>query len=416
MSMSKAVYSHRTSDGLLNIPLSTIAWLTCVNLAMFGEAIQNLTGFSYCDEAATLLLAAAMAARLVKGDAFSSPSAKKGAVAASTSLLLFLAVGFLGNLSGDAGAQLPAILTDAFTCAKFPIALIASVCVFADRHDLAVLFEAEAKLIMLVMFVLAVANLAFDFGMGSEARFGFRSSFSFVFSHPTYLVICAVGLSVVLMGHHSSNMLWIAMALFVAALSLRSKGIVYAAVCLFLLLTFGTRNKLTLLHVLLGGSVALVIGWDQYVNYYQSTGYARAELARQAFSVAGDYFPLGSGFATYGSAVTADLENYSMLYYRYGLSNVWGLAPGATVFLSDTFWPTVLGEFGWFGLLLYAACLIALFLLCCRSGGGARLPVVCCFAYLLISSTSESAFFNPGSVYLAMCIGIAIAIVRGRSQ
>ena len=173
-------------------------------------------------------------------------------------------------------------------------------------------------------------------------------------------------------------------------------------------MTFGKSNRLSVVHIALGLTAVALIGMDQYINYYQSAGYARGELARQAIAVANDYFPLGTGFATYGSAVTAQIDNYSPLYYAYGLSAVWGLAPGAASFLSDTFWPTVLAQFGYFGLVAFAALLIALFAMCYKAGGGSRLPVICIFAYLLISSTSESSFFNPSAAYLAMCAGLAI--------
>ena len=201
---------------------------------------------------------------------------------------------------------------------------------------------------------------------------------------------------------------FIVMGMLVVLLSLRSKGFAFAGVCLLLLLTFGKSNRLSVVHIALGLAAVALIGMDQYINYYQSAGYARGELARQAIAVANDYFPLGTGFATYGSAVTAQIDNYSPLYYTYGLSTVWGLAPGAASFLSDTFWPTVLAQFGYFGLIAFAALLIALFVMCYKAGGGSRLPVICIFAYLLISSTSESSFFNPSAVYLAMCAGLAI--------
>lgn len=201
---------------------------------------------------------------------------------------------------------------------------------------------------------------------------------------------------------------FIVMGMLVVLLSLRSKGFAFAAVCLLLLLTFGKSNRLSVVHIALGLVAVALIGMDQYINYYQSAGYARGELARQAIAVANDYFPLGTGFATYGSAVTAQIDNYSPLYYAYGLSTVWGLAPGAASFLSDTFWPTVLAQFGYFGLVAFAALLIALFVMCYKAGGGSRLPVICVFAYLLISSTSESSFFNPSAAYLAMCAGLAI--------
>lgn len=400
--------ASRRSSLLLETSVVDLALLLFLNLALFGEAIQGATGFSYCDEIATIAVVCA---------AFFRFHASKNALAdgMSTSsrlalvwLLVVVSTAFLGNAFCGVHASTAAILTDFLTCCKFPIALIASIYAFACPERLSALFEIEAKILLVVMTVLGIGNLFFDFGMGSEARFGIRASFTFVFDHPTYLVFCAAGLTAFLMKDREHNMPFIVMGMLVVLLSLRSKGFAFAGVCFLLLLTFGKSNRLSVVHIALGLAAAALIGMDQYINYYQSAGYARGELARQAIAVANDYFPFGTGFATYGSAVTSQIDNYSPLYYTYGLSTVWGLAPGAASFLSDTFWPTVLAQFGYFGLTAFAALLITLFVMCYKAGGGSRLSVICIFAYLLISSTSESSFFNPSAVYLAMCAGLAI--------
>jgi hypothetical protein len=244
--------------------------------------------------------------------------------------------------------------------------------------------------------------------MGTDPRYGLRASFKAVYGHPTYLVFACVGLSVVLLADRKRNARWIVMLLAVAVLSLRTKGIAWAALTAVLMATFGRRERLTALHAAACAGLALLIGYDQYESYFQHDGYARTELVRASLEVAADHPVLGPGFATFGSAVTAEPAYYSVLYYRYGLSSVWGLAYGSTGFLSDTFWPIVLGQFSWVGLLLYAGMLACLFMFAYGARAGTRLATVCCFAYLLISSTSESAFFNPASVYLAFCLGLAL--------
>lgn len=397
----------RRSSLFLETSVVDLALLLFLNSALFGEAIQAATGFSYCDEIATIAVVCAAYFRFHASKNALADSMSTSSRLALVCLFAVVSAAFLGNAFCGVHGSTAAILTDFLTCCKLSIALIASIYAFACSERLSALFEIEAKILLVVMTVLGIGNLFFDFGMGSEARFGIRASFTFVFDHPTYLVFCAAGLTAFLMKDRERNMPFIVMGMFVVLLSLRSKGFAFAGVCLLLLLTFGKSNRLSVVHIALGLATVALIGMDQYTNYYQSAGYARGELARQAIAVANDYFPLGTGFATYGSAVTAQIDNYSPLYYMYGLSTVWGLAPGAASFLSDTFWPTVLAQFGYFGLIAFVALLIALFVMCYKAGGS-RLPVICIFAYLLISSTSESSFFNPSAVYLAMCVGLAI--------
>ena len=367
LSMSHAA---RRIPLVLETSIADLVLLVIVNMALFGEAIQAASGFSYCDELATVAVVVAAFLRFRESNAILPSGISASVEIAFVCLLLVTFAAFLGNGLFCIQSSTAAIVTDFLTCWKFPITLIASLYAFALSEKLSLLFEAETKLLLVVMTVLGIGNLFFDFGMGSEARFGIRASFMFVFDHPTYLVFCAAGLTAFLMRDRSRNMPFIIMGIFIVSLSLRSKGFAFAGICVLLLLTFGKRNKLSLWHVALGVVAVALIGFDQYANYYQSAGSARAELARQSLAVANDYFPFGTGFATYGSAVTAQYEYYSPLYYSYGLSTVWGLAPGATSFLSDTFWPTVIAQFGYFGLIAFAALLIALFFVCYKAGGG----------------------------------------------
>ena len=66
---------------------------------------------------------------------------------------------------------------------------------------------------------------------------------------------------------------------------------------------------------------------------------------------ANTYFPFGSGFATFGSDQAA--RNYSRLYYQYGFNSLFGMNIDDGSFLSDTFWPMAIGQFGWIGSFVY---------------------------------------------------------------
>ena len=388
----------RRSSLFLETSVVDLALLLFLNLALFGEAIQAATGFSYCDEIATIAVVCAAYFRFHASKNALAESMSTSSRLALVCLFAVVSAAFLGNVFCGVHASTAAILTDFLTCCKFSIALIASIYAFACSERLSALFEIEAKILLVVMTVLGIGNLFFDFGMGSEARFGIRASFTFVFDHPTYLVFCAAGLTAFLMKDRERNMPFIVMGMFVVLLSLRSKGFAFAGVCLLLLLTFGKSNRLSVVHIALGLAVVALIGMDQYINYYQSAGYARGELARQAIAVANDYFPLGTGFATYGSAVTAQIDNYSPLYYMYGLSTVWGLAPGAASFLSDTFWPTVLAQFGYFGLIAFVALLIALFVMYYKAGGLASQ------SFVFLPTSSSQARLRARSLTRALSI------------
>lgn len=390
--------------------LADLGWLLVFNLLMFQAPIQNATGFTYIDESATLIAIAAYTIERLR----SSGNNDKAGILASRCLLclgLVVAVGLLSNLFSGVSAAASSIAIDMFTCIKFPVALICITLVFRNKTQLLRAVEGECKALVAVLLFFGVLNLFVQIGdFGVDPRYGIRS-FRFIFIHPEMLNFVCVGILLILAQDYRKNMKWIIATLFIICLSLRSKGIAFAAIALLLMLTWGRGGRLNLAQIAVGAVAAFAIGWDQYKYYFKSTGFARSELNRVAVVLANRFFPLGSGFATYGSSITSGLSNYSPLYYEYGLSTVYGLEPGQTAFLSDTFWPIVIGQFGWLGFVMY--CLTIGFL--CRwaynfaSSKGQRLAVVLCFVFLLISSTAESAFFHPNAIFLAMCLGLALA-------
>lgn len=79
--------------------------------------------------------------------------------------------------------------------------------------------------------------------------------------------------------------------------------------------------------------------------------HARNILALGSVKISMDYFPLGVGFGRYGSWMS--WVYYSPIYFKYGLSTIWGLSPSHPNFIADTFWPMVLGETGIIGFISY---------------------------------------------------------------
>jgi hypothetical protein len=87
---------------------------------------------------------------------------------------------------------------------------------------------------------------------------------------------------------------------------------------------------------------------------------ARIRLIFDAPAVALAHFPFGAGFGRFGSAIAR--QNYSPEYYDLGYPQVWGLGPTAEngKFLTDTFWPAIVGEAGFLGFIFYAGGIVAI--------------------------------------------------------
>lgn len=127
----------------------------------------------------------------------------------------------------------------------------------------------------------------------------------------------------------------------------------------------GLKAKAVLLLTLVI-PIALVVAWepltqvvtntyDEYFTNIDST--ARTTMTIDSVVLAAAAFPFGVGLGRFGSAVAA--SNYSPLYEELGYTRIYGMGPGERGgFLTDTFWPSVVAETGFLGLLFYLAGLI----------------------------------------------------------
>lgn len=395
-----------------NIKVFDMVVLAVLNLLFFEGPIQDATGFSYIDELAMVGLALPA---VVSGKVKRLFGEDRAVVAL---FLAVCAIGLCGNLVFRVQGSVGGIFTDVVALLKFPFTLLACYALFTGRSTLRGVMLAEAKLLVAVLAVLALANLAFDFGMRSSGRYGIPA-FQGFWGHPTYLVFACVGLVALLTVDFRANRFWIALALLVIASSLRSKGFVLIGIYIAMILFVGKgRVKVNAATVLAVLALAILIGWDAFSIYYVNAGdgWARNELQKTSLLVTRDYAPFGSGFATF--ATNSSGVYYSPLYYAYGLSQVYGLTPLNYSYMSDTFWPAILGQFGLGGFVLFILALTFVYRGIKRRAAdkyvfiAALLPVL----YLLVSSAAESAFFNPYSVYLAFCTALACISLAGEER
>lgn len=126
----------------------------------------------------------------------------------------------------------------------------------------------------------------------------------------------------------------------------------------------GIMRYLTFSRALIIAGICLLtiaVGWNK-IEYYFITGnsstfdpnviesFARPVLFVHGAMIIADFIPFGSGLASF--ATFASVENYSSLYYKYGLDKVWGMSPEMPDFICDAFYPS-LAQFGLVGLGLF---------------------------------------------------------------
>lgn len=364
---------------------------------------ERFAPFSYLDELAVILLAVFI---LVEGKA---GELLRGAIPQVVSIVAFCIIGLLSNFISGIATSAVAISIDAFTCLKFPLTVIMASVIFRNKQNLLEAAIWCGKVLIIIVAVFCPINQFFNIGMGSDYRFGVKS-YAFVFTHPTFLSWFLAGILLLFLGRKNEvSGSWIALTLFLICSTMRSKAIGFSVVVSVLLPAINRGKRAAIAAFIVGGAAALALAWGQILYYYTGDGFARADLSVTSLEIAGDYAPLGSGFATFGSNITSNPKYYSQLYYDYGLSEVWGLTPDDASFVSDSFWPTIIAQFGWVGLASYVTMMgLLVAYQYQRASNSVTRILLCAYSYLLISTTGESAFFNPSSVGLAMCLCLAI--------
>ena len=212
-------------------------------------------------------------------------------------------------------------------------------------------------------------------------------------------------------------------AILIMLLGLASGKSKYFGECVcFIALVMFVKSKInftsvsTLLKLAALGAVVIFFTWTKFNAYYVEGFQEEAQaMARPATYETGmtimfkDYIPFGSGLGSFGTAAAA--KEYSPLYYKYNLNEIWGLDPTNPMFLADAFYPT-LAEFGIVGLFFF------LWFWKRRLWEANKIPnliyyrmALMCILALALESTADSSYLSgKGMGYfmiLALCLNSA---------
>ena len=190
----------------------------------------------------------------------------------------------------------------------------------------------------------------------------------------------------------------------------------FIALVMFVKSRINFTSVSTLLKVGALGAVVIFFTWTKFNAYYVEGFQEDAQaMARPATYETGmqimfhDYVPFGSGLGSFGTAAAA--KEYSPLYFKYHLNEIWGLDPTNPMFLADAFYPTM-AEYGIVGLFFF------LWFWKRRLWEANKIPnliyyrmALMCILALALESTADSSYLSgKGMGYfmiLALCLNSA---------
>lgn len=377
---------------------------------LFSNSLERVVPQAkYIDE---LLLFAFLLAAVVKicVDEVSLDGWNRYDLALAVMLFLFLLTGTASTLLNGSDTSLTAVVKDLVLCGKFFAVFLCGKLLFltADREEMFRRLRRMTRLLVTVIFLCGILSLFVNIGMGDQVRFGLRS-YRFLFTHYMFLVYAeAVMTSVLCTGKDEDNRIYIGMSLGTMLLTLRTKAVVFCIIFLVFFLVERLGKEIKLRYYVLAGVAGIAVAWGK-ITEYLSWGFTynmRNGLYLAGARLAAEYFPLGVGFAGFGSNLS--YEYNTQIYYDLGLNTYQGFDRGAPV-VSDVFWPYIYGEFGVIGFLLYVGMLVMIFFSLreeLREQPELMRGANCIFAYLLVASMAEAVFTNSTGVCSALLLSV----------
>lgn len=375
-------------------------------LFIFQNLLQNFfTPFKYIDEFLILISLFCMIDNVMKNKYKIRISKTNKNI--SICLMIIIIIGLISNIIFKY-QPVTAVIGDLIIFIKFFAALYLGE--YLKENDILeekVILK-HSKIIISLFTILSIANYALNL-FPADIRFGIMSNKLF-YSHTTYLASNAVILLAIIIKYYKKIFnIWGILSMLLLISTLRFKAI--GCLIVFLLVYYiAKKNKkiISFKYLIVIAMLLFAISFNQISYYFlKNDDFARSALTTKSIQIANDYFPFGTGFGTYASHMTTIY--YSPIYYKYDLSEIYGIQEWNTNFINDVFWPMILGQFGYFGFILYIICLFNIFKKIKAAFEEDNIyryiSLLCVFLYLIISSTSESSFVHPMSILAAIFIG-----------
>lgn len=280
-------------------------------------------------------------------------------------LFCVVLIGLFSNIVYNVNDSISSILIDVIAETKLLFAFFAAKYYLSNEEKIETinLLVPLAKIYTFFAFICSIISLFFNIGMSGSERYGL-SSFRFIFDFNfQYVAVYMLFFGVIVCNtkmKERSKAVYYVMGIISLVLATKAPPILFSIIFILLYFYFKKHQKLSLWFILLGAVILVIAGWFQIEEYLMNGDAPRRLFFDYSIKTANDYFPLGSGFGTFGSDQAA--RNYSKLYYQYGFDQLYGMNPENGSFLSDTFWPMALGQFGWIGSIIYLLIFVRIFI------------------------------------------------------
>ena len=327
-------------------------------------------------------------------------------------IVLLILDGLMGNLIYNYASSYMAIFKDILSFLKFPLIFLILKSLNLDCYLSEYLdknFYNVLKFIVIVIFSCGFFSLFKDIGMSlNEYRHGIRT-YTFLFSHPTYMVVSMV--FVLALFEYKGNEIknknfYELLTIAIITMTMRTKG--FAIIAVFIILKYfgNILKKHKFISMFVAVLVVTLVGYSKVSLYMNFSSSAREILYRGSITLLTKCFPFGSGFGTFASHISG--QYMSKVYDFINIKYIWEIAGNSIAQLGDTGFPYYVGQFGIIGIVLLSFLAKHIVELTCINDKN-RNAVILILVYILIGLTSESTLVNLG-VELAIILAIVSSV------
>lgn len=379
---------------------------SCFIILFFNDPLSRaLPALKYFDEIMTVLGVAVILFHLTH-KRLQTPIININEFKSLSALIVTIYIGALSNVTYDLNRDWVSILTDLVAMIKFFVIYL-SIKIVLNRMDKLKILKTIcffAKLFILISLFFYFFNQLNPIFETSYTRFGIES-YCFIFNNPAIFGNLCVGVGYLLLmeGSKKVSFIWIVIISALMILTLRYKLFFSALTFIWINLLLSVNVRLRLIQYPIFIIAAIIISFSQIkYTFFSVSETPRSILLEYGIETAKRYFPVGSGFAAYGSAAAA--KAYSPLYREYGFEKIYGLGQFDEVsYLQDNTWPMIFAQFGWVGAGMYFLSIYYLFKGIMQSGYdylNRRYAALFLLICILASSLGGPIFSGPmGALY-----------------
>lgn len=342
-------------------------------------------------------------------------------------IVLFFFVGIISNFSSEIVHSANIFFTSGLLGVKSFIVYFLARTIFRDikiEKGQLIKFSKLLNKIINIYVLIILIDIPLNFLESHGMRMKMIKSISAGFAHPAQLDFLAIAIIVIqlfifrVLNLNMKRYNKILIKGFIIVLfSGRTKAMVFYTGYIILLLLSRFIKNVKLSNLIPFIPVFIIIAKDRVISEFLNSNSVRGILYKTGLRIANDYWPLGSGFATYGSEYSR--RYYSQLYYDHGLYRIYGLSPIWPAYITDSQWASILGETGFLGTLVYMIiCILFTYFLFKVYKGDIKIKIslAALWIYGFVSSISDTILIEYRGSAIFIITALLISILNSKNS